>query len=148
MGVCDRAGVGRTSFYNYFEDTDALLSTVAKEASAEIKERFDQLHEHLPRGRARLKACFAMILETAVEDPDTILLVEALSHSVPAIIELLETEITAELVSFSDARDSDLGLLGWQLAVVTIALARQLAEGRFLGNDIERHVEFLMKTCD
>ena len=53
MAVCERAGIGRTSFYNYFEDTGALVSTVAEEAAKDVKERFDALHSGVPRGRKR-----------------------------------------------------------------------------------------------
>ena len=45
--VCERAGVGRTSFYSYFEGADALAATVSFEAADEVKGRFDQLHRYL-----------------------------------------------------------------------------------------------------
>ena len=83
MAVCARAEVGRTSFYNYFEDVEALVSAVAIEVAEEIKERFDRLHQDMPRGRARLEACLGMILETAVSDSETTRLLVSLSGVIP-----------------------------------------------------------------
>lgn len=147
MAVCERAGIGRTSFYNYFEDADALVSVVARETMLELKERFDHLHQDLPRGRDRLKACLRMILELAVEDPETILLLESLSASVPEIIELLEAEIAEELSAFTNSREEDLTVLGQFLALTILAVARQLAKCRLPKHDIDQHVEFMMRVC-
>jgi AcrR family transcriptional regulator len=147
MAVCERAGVGRTSFYNYFEDTDALVSTVAHETAIEIKERFASLHSDVPRGFARLEACLSMILETAVDDPEAILLVASLASSVPEIMELLQIEISAELAAFAPVPEEDQPVLGNHLAQTVLALAHQMALGNLAKNSIDRHVEFMMRAC-
>lgn len=147
MAVCERAGVGRTSFYNYFEDTAALVSTVAQEAAKDIKERFDTLHPGVPRGHGRLEACLRMILETAIDDPEAILLVTSLVNSVPEIMELLRAEISAELSVFTRMPDKDQPVLVDHLAQAILALAHQMATGNLAKNSIDRHVEFMMRVC-
>lgn len=147
MAVCEQAGIGRTSFYNYFEDTDALVSTVAHETAIEIKERFASLHTEIPRGFARLEACLSMILETAVVDPEAILLVASLASSVPEIMELLQIEISAELAAFAPVPEEDQPVLGNHLAQTVLALAHQMALGNLSKNSIDKHVEFMMRAC-
>ena len=48
MTACAEANVGRTSFYNYFEDIDVLIAAVAFEAAADIKARFDESGIEIP----------------------------------------------------------------------------------------------------
>lgn len=148
MAVCERASVGRTSFYNYFEDTGALVSTVAQEAAKDIKERFDTLHPGVPRGRVRLEACLRMILETAIDDPEAILLVTSLVNSVPEIMELLRAEISVEIAAFARMPLDDQPVLVDHIAQTVLALARQMATGNLAKNSIDRHVEFMMRVCD
>lgn len=147
MDICERAGVGRTSFYNYFENTDALVAAVANETAIEIKKRFDQIHLELPRGRTRLKACLNMVLRTAIEDPDTVLLLVSLSRRVMEIPELLETEITAELAAFTSGRTEETPVLARHLTWALLALAHQFAENRLSKETMEQHVTFLMRSC-
>ena len=148
MAVCERAGVGRTSFYNYFEDTGALVSTVAQETAKDIKERFDGLHSGVPRGRVRLEACLRMILESAIDRPEVILLVTSLTNSNPEILELLHAEISAELAAFARVPDKDQPVLVDHLTSIVLALAHQLAMGKLAKNSIDRHVELMMRVCD
>lgn len=147
MAICERARVGRTSFYNYFRNTEALVSTVAEGIAIEIREKFASLHLEVPRGFDRLEACLTMILETAVDDPETMLLVASLSNSGPEIVELLHTEISAELAAFSQLSETDQSLLADYLAQTVLALAQQLAQGKLTRNGIERFVEFMMRAC-
>ena len=148
MGVCESAGVGRTSFYNYFEDTEALVSVVAQEAARDIKERFDFLHKNVPRGRDRLKACLGMILKTATDEPQVIRVAASLSTSVPEIMKPLQTEILAELSVFTVSPEEDQLVLGQYLARTVLALAHQLALGNLPKHDIDRHVEYMMRACN
>lgn len=37
MNVCEHAGVGRTSFYNYFQDVDDLITSIAEETGRAVK---------------------------------------------------------------------------------------------------------------
>lgn len=147
MAVCERAGVGRTSFYNYFEDTNALMSTVAHETAIEIKERFASLHTEVPRGFVRLEACLSMILETAVVDPEATLLVASLAGSVPEIMELLHAEISAELAAFAPVPEEEQPVLASHLSQTVLALAHQMAMGNLAKNSVEKHVEFMMRVC-
>ena len=148
MAVCERAGVGRSSFYNYFEDAEALVSIVALDAAEDIKGRFDLIHEDVPRGRDRLKACLGMILKAAADEPQVILLTVSLSTSVPEIMELLHKEILAEISEFRVSSKEDQLVLVQYLAQTVLALSRQLALGNFPRHDIDRHVEFMMRACD
>ena len=147
MSVCEKAGVGRTSFYNYFDDTDALVSTVAHETAIDIRERFASLHADVPRGFARLEACLRMILETAVDEPEAILLVASLTSSVPEIMELLQIEISAELTAFAPVPEEDQPVVVNYLAQTVLALAHQMALGNLAENSIDKHVEFMMRAC-
>ncbi|MCK0141267.1 TetR/AcrR family transcriptional regulator [Aliiroseovarius sp. F20344] len=147
MAVCEKAGVGRTSFYNYFEDIDALVTIVARETATGIKTRFDRLHEEMPRGRDRLKACLSMILKAAADEPEAILLVISLSSSLPEIIDLLHKEISAELAAFAIGTEEDQLALEKYLAQTLLSLARQVVMGNIPMQEIDRHVEFMMRAC-
>lgn len=147
MAVCERAGIGRTSFYNYFEDTGALVSTVAEEAAKDVKERFDALHSGVPRGRKRLEACLRMILDTAANDSEAILLVTSLANSAPKIMELLRAEISAELAAFARVPAKDQPVLVDHLTQTVLALAHQMAIGNLAKESVDCHVEFMMRAC-
>ena len=146
MAVCAEAGVGRTSFYNYFEDVEALVAAVAIEAAKEIKARFDNLHSCQPRGRERLRACLKMILLLAVENPDTTLLLTSLVRSSPEVRNLLWSEIHTELSAVDELQKEDVTKLSDFLAITTLALARQFAEGDLAPSSIDRHLEFLWRS--
>lgn len=146
MMVCAEAGVGRTSFYTYFEDVDGLVDAVALTAAKEIKTRFDNLHSDLPRGRARLKACLKMILTLAVEDPDTVMLLTSLAASSGEVRDLLMSEITAELSAANDPPIQDVAGLSEFLTITTLALARQFAEQRLPPHRVDLHLETLWRS--
>ena len=129
MSVCEEAGVGRTSFYNYFEDVEALTNAVATNAAKQIKSQFDHLHVGVPRGSARLEACLSMIVQLAIEDSDRMLLLTSLADTVPEVSGLLEAEITAELAAKAGPQISEAKTMGRFLTVALLALARQFAEG-------------------
>lgn len=146
MAVCAEAEVGRTSFYNYFDDVEGLVATVATEAAREIKVRFDGLHAGQPRGRERLKSCLKMILTLAVEDPDRVLLLTSLAQSSPEVSGLLTSEIHAELSATDDPQIEDVTGLSDFLAITILALARQFAEGKLALDSLDRHLESLWKS--
>lgn len=147
MSVCQEAGVGRTSFYNYFDDIDALSEAVALAATQRIKDGFDRLHADQPRGLERLEACLSMILHLAVEDRETTLLITALAESTPDIGRLLETEIMAELAAVPQIPPGERESLTQLLSLAVMALARQLAKGLIAPALLGRHVVHLMKAC-
>ncbi len=148
MTVCAEANVGRTSFYNYFEDIDVLISAVALEAAADIKARFDQMHEEQPRGRERLRNCLDMMLSLAGSDHDTVLLLTSLAHTTPEISAMMETEIAAELRAESPATERCAEPLARYLTVATLALARHVATGTIPKDDVDQYLEFLLRACD
>lgn len=147
MSVCSEARVGRTSFYNYFDDIESLARVVATEAANRIKERFDDLHAGLPRGLERLEACLGMILRLSVEDPRTMLLLTSLARAVPEVPELVEKEIVHELSHVAGISGADRAPLGRFLTIATLALARQLAKGALPGDSVEMQLRFLMNAC-
>lgn len=146
MSVCDEAGVGRTSFYNYFPDVATLTGEVAAIAAGDIKQRFDRLHVATPRGSVRLRACFDMILQLALDEAETVLLLTALADATPEVLALLEAEIIAELSAESAATPNQLEALARFLALATIGLARDLAAGKIGPGQKGLHVNFLMRT--
>lgn len=143
MSVCAEAGVGRTSFYNYFKDVEALVREVAITASVEVRDRFEALHAGRPRGLARLEACFAMLLGLAVNDPDSALLLTSLAARRPEVADLLRSEIAAEL---EGAGRNDTALTDF-LTVAVLALVREIAAGRMSGGAASAQVGLLMKVC-
>lgn len=148
MSVCALADVGRTSFYNYFEDVDALIRTVAVEAATEIKDRFDSLHADRSRGLARLRDCLEMILTLARDEPDMVLLLTALAATTSEIPALLEAEISAELAACDSIPPQEVPSLAGFLTITILALARHLAEGRMEGGQVSRSVDYMMRACD
>ena len=145
MSVCAEAGVGRTSFYNYFDDVEGLVGTLALDAAKDMKAKFDHLHSDQPRGRKRLRACLKMILTLAVEEPATALLVTSLAQSSPKVGDLLSTEIHAELSAESDLSIEDVQGLTEFLSIATFALTRELAEGNPTGVCVDRYMEILWR---
>jgi len=146
MAVCAEAGVGRTSFYNYFADVEGLIGAVATEASRKIKDSFDRLHADEPRGHRRLRACLKMILTLAVEDPETVLLLTSLAQASPEVASLLNSEIHAELHAEAEANIEDMQALSEFLAIATLALARQFAETKLAPESVDRHLAFLLRS--
>lgn len=152
MDVCQTAGVGRTSFYNYFDDVDALVGTVATETAEAIKFRFDQFHKDEPRGISRLEKCLAMILSIAADDPETMLLLTSLAPEIVSIPNLLQREIGQELAG-AEKQDA-LGLtdqhrkaLSRFLTVSTLALGNEIAMRKLPEEEIGQYVSILLRCC-
>ena len=145
MAVCAEAGVGRTSFYKYFEDVEGLLDAVVLEAARDIKARFDKLHSGQPRGRERLKACLRMILSVAVEEPETALLLTSLAQTTSVIEDLIRSEIFAELSAASDPHIEDVLSLSGFLSIAILALARRFSEGNFANDSVDQHLRILLR---
>lgn len=146
MAVCFEANVGRTSFYNYFDDVDSLVRAVALEAATEIKSNFDHLHRDQPRGLERLKACLKMILTQAVEEPESALLLTALIQTSSEIEDLLFSEIYAELSGMGGFEDKELRLRSTFLTIAVLALVRRFADGRLLTESIDGHLDLLLAS--
>jgi AcrR family transcriptional regulator len=146
MAVCAEAGVGRTSFYKYFEDVEGLLEAVVLEVAGDIKASFDHLHSEQPRGRTRLKACLKMILSVAVEEPETALLLTTLAQTTPEIEGLIRSEIKAELSAESDPSIEDVAGLSGFLSITILALARQFSEGKLAEDSVDQHLRRLLRS--
>lgn len=147
MTVCEVAHVGRTSFYNYFTDTDELISAVAIEAANRIKAHFDTLHQDEPRGMSRLRACLEMILHIGTEDPETALLLTSLTRGDRAIRHLLHAEIRAELASEGALQRADLKTTADFLSLSVLAVLREIAEGGLQKGQVNRLVELMLTAC-
>jgi AcrR family transcriptional regulator len=150
--ICDVAGVGRTSFYNYFDDVTALLTAVAIQASDRVKSAFDTLHEDAPRGLARLRACLCMILDLSVENRALALLLTSLARSGPDVIDRLKAEIENELAAIDLQEDLNVANaeqdnLATILALSTLALLRDLAEKRRDPETSKTLVDILLRGC-
>ena len=145
MAVCAEAGVGRTSFYKYFEDVEELHEAVMLDVARDIKAKFDHLHSERPRGRARLKACLKMILSVAVEEPETALLLTSLAQTTSEIEGLIRSEISAELSAVSDPSIEDVVDLSGFLSITILALARQFSEGKLAEDSVDGHLRRLLR---
>ena len=150
MAVCERAQVGRTSFYNYFKDVPDLLSTIADQAGIMVRDRFEQIHGNRPRGRERLELCLRMILFLASEEPEFALLITSLSESYPEIKNLLRSQINLEISAIqknslpSMIQDEREALSNF-LAVTSLALVDEIASKRLSTQSIESYVGYLMR---
>lgn len=145
MAVCAEAGVGRTSFYKYFEDVEGLLEAVVLEVARDIKANFDHLHSKQPRGRTRLRACLKMVLSVAAEEPETALLITSLAQTMPEIEGLIRSEISAELSAVSDPGIEDVVGLSGFLSITILALARQISEGKLAKDSVDQHLAILLR---
>lgn len=151
MAVCDRAQVGRTSFYNYFKDVPDLLSTIANQAGNMVKDRFEQIHGNLPRGRERLELCLRMILLIANEESEFALLITSLSDHYPEIKNLLRSQINLELSAIrkntlSNMIQEEYEALSDFLTVTTLALVNEIASERLSSKSIESYLGYLMRV--
>ena len=145
--LCNTAQVGRTSFYNYFEDVSDLVGAVALEAAQAIKARFDDLHEDEPRGLARLEACLEMLLAVGVEEPETALLLTSLAQDDQTIRGILHNEIALEL----DAAGIDDVAVGRAitdyLTTTLLALVRDIALKRTSEANARHFVSMMIAAC-
>ena len=152
MEVCDTAGVGRTSFYNYFDDVSALIENVALEAAEAVKFRFDQLHDGQPRGLLRLEKCLVMIQTMASDEPESMLLLTSLAQTVVSIPNMLQREFEQELdgaelegsLHLTDLRREALIRF---LTISTLALSREMALGRIPKDQIGQQTSILLCAC-
>ena len=147
MALCDAAHVGRTSFYNYFDDVSELVGEVALEAARTLKIQFDTLHDGSDRGLPRLKACLEMVLLFGVENPETALLLTSLSETNSEIRKMLQKEITEELNGAGFGADTGAGQISDYLTVALLALVREIALNGARGDHAQHFVEMMMAGC-
>jgi len=152
LEVCEAAEVGRTSFYNYFDDADQLVMSVVQDSAQSLKEQFDALHEGMPRGLGRLERCLQMILTLAVDDQETALLITSLSQSIDTKPDLLFQEINQELEGANQAGELNLSKehrmsLSQFLSISTMAICRDLALGRLSQDQIKSQVKHMLNAC-
>lgn len=147
MNVCDAAAVGRTSFYNYFDDATQLVEAVAAEAAQAIKADFDALHSGQPRGLPRLEACLKMILDFAVNDRETALLLTSLAASSRHIPDLLMHEIDQELAAHLLKLGGAEAALPHFLTYSVLMLCREIARERVSKEQIPSFVSLMMAAC-
>jgi AcrR family transcriptional regulator len=146
MEVCAEAGVGRTSFYNYFDDIDALVDAVAVDAASAIKAQFDALHLGEPRGLPRLEKCLRMLLTAGSEDPGTMLLLTTLAAHEGPIRDLLRYEIVQELGRPEQQEYDATSVKAEFLTSVVLALSRDIASGRATSGSIPGYVSMMMAS--
>lgn len=146
MEVCAEAGVGRTSFYNYFDDIDALVDAVAVDAAGAMKAQFDALHLGEPRGLPRLEKCLCMLLTAGSEDPGTMLLLTTLAAQEGSIRDLLRNEIVQELGRPDQQEDDATSIMAEFLTSVVLALSRDIASGRATSGSIPGFVSMMMAS--
>lgn len=148
MSVCAAAGVGRTSFYTYFADVEALAAEVGANAAEGIRAAFDAAHLNEPRGVPRLGACLRMLIGIAERAPDQMLLLTALATRPGPVREILTGEIAAELAAAPHLSEEDHIALGRLIATGIIGATRDLAEGRITAEIAGRMVDRLIRACD
>lgn len=147
MEVCAAADVGRTSFYNYFDDIDDLVEAVATDAAQAIRVQFEVLHSGKPRGSDRLKKCLHMLLETAVQDPETVLLLTALAANGSPVRDVLQLEILAELRGANHTDEEQMLAKAHFLTSSILALSRDIASAHAKREEIPSFVSMLMASA-
>lgn len=147
MTICAEAGVGRTSFYSYFDDVDTLIGTILSDMALTIRSRFNSLHQDQPRGVERLEACLRMVLELARNEPETVLLLTSLAEHTPFVEDLLKQEIAEELKGNSERKDQWPKVLVSYLAVTTLAVSRRIAMGQMPEDEPDQVVSYLLAAC-
>lgn len=145
--LCDTAKVGRTSFYNYFEDVSVLVGAVALEAAQAIKSQFDNMHKDEPRGLARLEACLEMLLAVGVEEPETALLLTSLSQHDRTIRSILRDEIATELGAAGIDDVAVRRAITDYLTTALLALVRDIALERISDTNAKDFVSMMMASC-
>lgn len=143
--VCALAGVGRTSFYNYFDDVPELLQTIKDEVAGRIKSHFDGLHEDLGRGLARLEKCIAMIFNLACDDRELGLLITQPARAEEPSAQLLRFEITEELKAVREISSAEVEELSYLLTLTTMETARAFATGHLKKSQTARHARYLTR---
>lgn len=151
MAVCDVAKVGRTSFYNYFADTQELLSMLADDVGQQVQAEFETLHGGLERGLERLELCLSMLFSKASSERELGLLFTALAPRFPEFAHLLERQIRIELEAATTNREVDqppegLDSLVMFLVVTMLALMRKFAENQEFETDTAVYVQYLMRS--
>lgn len=148
MEVCAAADVGRTSFYNYFDDIDGLVEAVAADVAQAIRVQFEGLHSDEPRGSNRLEKCLYMLFETAVQDPETVLLLTSLAVNGSPVRDVLQLEILEELRGANHTDEEQLLSKAHFLTSCILALSRDFASGQATRKDIPSFVMMLMDSAD
>lgn len=151
LSVCKKANVGRTSFYNYFSDTQPLLETLASEVGEELKVRFEAIHGEMDRGLERLQRCIFVLLQKAMSDPELGLLITALARNYPEFSQMLEQQIRIELeaaIANKDVRLSptEVDIIINYLTVSLLALMRHFAAKPIPVTDVDTYVQCLMQS--
>lgn len=147
MEVCAAADVGRTSFYNYFDDIDDLLGAVATDVAQAIKAQFDVLHTGEPRGLARLEKCLFLLLETGAQDSETMLLLTSLAANGSPVRDVLHQEILAELRGAGLENEKQLVAKAHFLTSGVLALSRDIASAHAAREEIPCFVSMLVASA-
>ena len=143
MRVCQMAGVGRTSFYDYFDSADGLTEAVAAESVQTFKARFDAAHLDLPRGLLRLRSCLRFVLQLTVDDPETALLLTSLATGNGSVRSVIRAEIAEELNGAKLCSPA----LEQYLSTTLLAQTRELARGRSKAAHLNEIVQMMMAAC-
>ncbi|MBO6667055.1 TetR/AcrR family transcriptional regulator [Parvibaculum sp.] len=68
--IAEVAGIGRASFYNYFDSVDDVVAELMKRLQEELEEALTEVHGEFDRGAARFAACVGEVMKRLSEDAD------------------------------------------------------------------------------
>ena len=68
--IAEVAGIGRASFYNYFDSVDDVVAELMKRLQEELEEALTEVHGEFDRGAARFAACVGEVVKRLSEDAD------------------------------------------------------------------------------
>ena len=99
LAICERAGIGRTTLYNYFKDADEAIHALMGEFAIEIQQQFEQIHGERLRGVKRMAYCLRFILERAWRDPAWGKLAVTLRSASPQFDNYLIAQVSLEVTA-------------------------------------------------
>ena len=139
--ICQTAQVGRTSFYTYFPDAQAVIDTLASDTTATFTARFNSAHSDMPRGLARLERCLTETLSYAIDDPESARFIAALAQASDWVKTMVFQEILAELTAANHPGGRELAEF---LTLALIALFADFANENRSVDQIPYMVAYLM----
>jgi len=68
--ITAEAGIGRASFYNYFDTADDVVLELLLRVQTQIEQALDQVHGQHERGAKRFRVCLEELQKKLLADPD------------------------------------------------------------------------------
>lgn len=150
--VCSEAGIGRTSFYNYFLNIEALFEAISTQFFKDFEALFEGFHQGLPRGATRLEKCLTGTLDKAVGDPGWGNIAARLDRTNGTMRALFQSSIAKEIKAARSAGDftlraSEVPAYIDLITTTVFATTQALAQGSADKNNNTQLVKLLLRAA-